>query len=249
MAELETPPRWLDQDAELPRELLEGLRGCAEDAPSSVQRARMQENLLRGVASATSPAGNALVKLGAFSLVVGCTLGALWWWNARWPAGPAPAGPARPLASEAAPAVPAPAATAAPSAEPETLMPASADASLEPVAPDLTARPPAASPHLKAGRAPAGKPPPHVDAAGELELLTRARRALGSAPERSLALVAEHARTYHEGTFAQERELLGIEALVKLQRMDEARLRAARFARRYPRSAHLPRLDVLVGPQ
>jgi hypothetical protein len=240
MAELETPRRWLEEGtADLPRELLDGLHDCAQSGPSRAQQLRMQESLLRGIASAAPAASGALLKLGLLSLVAGCTLGALWWWrDARTP-GPAPAS----ALSAAAGGEP------APEAEPAAAAP-------EPAAPAPALERATTREHRAAVRSMRPKSGGRAattalreDAAGELELLTRARRALGSAPERSLELAAEHARTYGEGTFAQERELLGIEALVKLGRMEEARRRAARFAVRYRDSAHLPRLDVLVGPQ
>ena len=44
----------------------------------------------------------------------------------------------------------------------------------------------------------------------------------------------------------QEREVIAIEALMKLGRSDEARLRADRFSRTFPGSAHTPRVMQLV---
>lgn len=232
MADLNAPQRWVDRsEPGLPSELLEGLRGCAEDGPSDAQRARMQESLLRRVGGAAPAAGSsALLKLAALTVVAGLVAGGLWWLEGQ----PTPAPSA--LAS-----VPAPSAAHVPEPAPE------ASASLPPAEP--TGAPAAAPSARTKAVARAGKGAPPADAAGELELLKRARRALGSAPERSLELASEHARTYGEGRFAQERELLALEALVRLQRVDEARRRAARFAARYPGSAHLPRLDVLVGPR
>lgn len=231
MADVKAPQRWLDRaEPGLPSELLEGLRGCAEDGPSDAQRAHMQESLLRGVAGAAPAAGSALLKLAALTVVAGLAAGGLWWWRAR-PAPPALVS----LPTAQAPSMPEPASAAPPSAPPE---------------PSNTHGAAADAPSARAKAVPrVARIAPRADAAGELELLKRARRALTSTPERSLELASEHARTFGEGSFGQERELLAVEALVKLQRLDEARRRAARFAARYPGSAHLPRLDVLVGPR
>jgi hypothetical protein len=81
----------------------------------------------------------------------------------------------------------------------------------------------------------------------ELPLLTRAQAALPADPAGALALCEEHARTYPAGTFAQEREVIAIDALVRLGRRDEARSRAARFAATYPSSSDRPRIETLVG--
>jgi outer membrane protein assembly factor BamD (BamD/ComL family) len=81
-----------------------------------------------------------------------------------------------------------------------------------------------------------------VDLPAELDLLARARRIVASAPERALQLTAEHARRYQEGVLAQEREVLAIDALMRLGHRDLAATRARRFIERYPDSAHRVRL-------
>ena len=88
---------------------------------------------------------------------------------------------------------------------------------------------------------------PEVDVDAELALLRAAQDALRVDPARALAIAGEHARRFGDGTLAQEREVVAIEALVALARPPEARERAARFASRWPRSAHARRLAVILG--
>jgi hypothetical protein len=65
---------------------------------------------------------------------------------------------------------------------------------------------------------------------------------VASNPARALQLTAEHGRRYHEGVFAQEREVLAIDALSRLGNRDLAAARARRFIESYPESAHRVRL-------
>ena len=53
-------------------------------------------------------------------------------------------------------------------------------------------------------------------------------------PTKSLALADEHAARFPAGVLAQEREVIAIEALVRLGRMKEARARAQRLFRAAP---------------
>ncbi|HVW29664.1 MAG TPA: hypothetical protein VHC69_30080 [Polyangiaceae bacterium] len=84
-------------------------------------------------------------------------------------------------------------------------------------------------------------------AEAEATLLGRAHRALASNPALALSLTNEHRREYPSGALGQERDLIAIEALVGLGRLAEARDRAAAFRARYPSSAHLRRIDRLLG--
>ena len=85
------------------------------------------------------------------------------------------------------------------------------------------------------------------DPAAELALLSRARRVLTSSPARTLALTTEHAQTYPRGVFAEEREVLAIEALVRAGQTEQAKARATAFTKAHPRSAHLERIGVILG--
>ncbi len=98
---------------------------------------------------------------------------------------------------------------------------------------------------------PRSRPPPaprlETDPEAELALIREAQDALRASPARALSLTDAHRRRFGDGTLAQEREVVAIDALVRLGRRDEARARAAALHRRWPRSAHGRRVDVLVG--
>lgn len=81
----------------------------------------------------------------------------------------------------------------------------------------------------------------------ELSLLQRSQAALDGDPAAALAHAERHARDYPEGVFAQEREMLAIEALLKLRDKRAAVARAARFVRRFPDSAHVRRVRALLA--
>lgn len=80
----------------------------------------------------------------------------------------------------------------------------------------------------------------------EGQLLRRAHDALGSDPLRALALTDDHVRKFPSGMLGQERELVAIEALTKLGRVGQARVRGASFLQRFPTSAHARRVRTLV---
>jgi hypothetical protein len=74
----------------------------------------------------------------------------------------------------------------------------------------------------------------------EIDLVTRARRELGSSPRAALATLAEHRTHYPRGMLAEERDALEVHALARLGRPTAARARA--FMARYPRSVHRERV-------
>lgn len=82
----------------------------------------------------------------------------------------------------------------------------------------------------------------------ELQLLARARAALDSDAGRALALTSDHERRFPRGALAQEREVIAIDALLRLGRRAAASARAERFRRLYPTSVHERRIDVLLNP-
>ena len=141
-------------------------------------------------------------------------------------------------------AVAAPAVTAAPGAEPS---PRSADqaANTAPIAvvvlagggPDLAVKPSGSD---------VGAGPAIVDTETEIQLLQRAQDALGRGPAQALDLINRHAARFPGSNLGQEREVMAVDALVRLGRVGEARARAAAFAARFPTSAHLRRLAALV---
>jgi hypothetical protein len=95
--------------------------------------------------------------------------------------------------------------------------------------------------HVGRDRAPVRSKP------SEIELLSRARRALAHNPAKALALAERHRRSFSDGSLAQEREVIAIDALMRLERRAKAERRAARFHARYPSSAHQRRVDSLVS--
>ena len=211
-------------------ELGELFASAERELPSDEQLARLAQSLgpvLDGAAPA--PGASLLVKLGAaggtLALLVGAAL------TLHRPAAPTPAAvsslatpkaiaSAAPAAAQAtSPSVPVPgpeADGASPSAS------ASANtAELEP--PSAANEKPASATH---------KPPT------EAGLLEQARRSLNSSPAAALQLANQHAARFPHGVLTQEREVIAIEALRRLQRTSEADRRAASFSRAFPGSAH-----------
>jgi len=85
--------------------------------------------------------------------------------------------------------------------------------------------------------------------AAERALLDVARAALGrNDPAAALDATAAHERRFGSGILTQEREAIAIQSLVLLGRVDEARERAARFARRYPESLVLSAIEASLPP-
>ena len=85
---------------------------------------------------------------------------------------------------------------------------------------------------------------PQESYAAELQLLQRAQSEYASHDfTNALVLVAEHGRRFPNGRLAEEREALRVRSLARAGRGDEARRALAAFARRFPHSAFLPRLQ------
>jgi hypothetical protein len=81
----------------------------------------------------------------------------------------------------------------------------------------------------------------------ELALVNEAQEALAARdPARALAQAREHELRFRDGMLAQEREVIAIDALLRLGRRREAESRALRFHAQYPQSAHGRRVDVLL---
>ena len=81
------------------------------------------------------------------------------------------------------------------------------------------------------------------DPIAELALLDAAQHALRDEPEQALARAEEHAARYPHGEFEQEREVLAIEALLRMGHDDAAAQRARRFIARYPESSYRVRVE------
>jgi hypothetical protein len=103
-----------------------------------------------------------------------------------------------------------------------------------------------AGPNANAGDARAIAQPAEAQAS-EWQLVRQAREALGGDPGASLRLTAEHARLYPHGALAQEREVIAIDALVRLGRRDDAKARAEALLRRFPETAHRAHIEALLA--
>jgi len=80
--------------------------------------------------------------------------------------------------------------------------------------------------------------------AAESALLDIARTALAAGDaDHALEAVDKHAASFPHGLLAEEREALGIRALLMAGRVDEGRSRLARFRTRYPESLVLPAVE------
>jgi hypothetical protein len=81
----------------------------------------------------------------------------------------------------------------------------------------------------------------------EATLLLDARNALSQDPARALRLTQEHARLYPSGVLTQEREVIAIDALRRLGRVDLAQTRSSEFEKKYPGSVHRSKINQDLG--
>ena len=83
--------------------------------------------------------------------------------------------------------------------------------------------------------------------AEEARLISEAHAVLEAQPARALALTTTHRRLYAEGQLAAERELVAIDALMRLGRADAARARAARLDAQYPSTPYPARAQRILA--
>ena len=223
--------------------LHEARRAYRELGPSDAQLTRMLQAVeASGLGSVRHPQWvHKLWKAGVGMLTAA---GLIWVVVQRQPA-PPPALPHVPERSATAPAIapPPPQETGSEPFEPPT--PVEAPRAHEAEAARTSKAPPEREARERA-RTPRPTAPRAADPIAELALLQRARRVIMRDPARALTLAEEHAGAYPDGIFAEERELLAIEALLGLTRRDDAEQRAARFTRRHPHSVHAHRLQRLL---
>lgn len=242
------PPRWVDPDSDAPDALRELLCEARADLPDEVELASVAAALgpLLGPAappaappnpapvSAPSPAtgmlGGAAAKIVGGLALVGAVGGGLWFASHHHASAPSPRAPlAAPVQAQThvEPTRVAPIGPAQPSAAPHAL-----------------AVPAASAPAALASRATR----PAAPAAGldEAQLLQAAQSALKTDPARALALTREHKRRFPHGVLSQEREVIAIEALDKLDQA-AAKERADQFRKEYPGSAHESKVGATVG--
>jgi hypothetical protein len=164
-------------------------------------------------------AGGALVVAGALSLV------------AERNSGPGPA-PHRPPASFTPTSAPL---DAAPAAAPE-----------KPTPPEGKRSSPASAASM-GHVAPAEASSASADAlAGEAKLLNEAHAAMATDPRKALAIASEHTKRYPRGQLAAERELILVQALIKLGRVREAEARGRALRKSTPSSIYSERLDSIL---
>jgi RNA polymerase sigma-70 factor (ECF subfamily) len=115
--------------------------------------------------------------------------------------------------------------------------------------PEEPSRPGAAPRSERAVATPVTPPggPEEPSVVREARLLEQARSSLAPRPAFALERLAEHARDFPDGTLAVERELLAVDALVRLGRRTEAESRAAALRRRAPGSLYAERLEQILG--
>lgn len=150
---------------------------------------------------------------------------------------------------------PAPAPSPEPAPAPE---PARADATSSRVPEEPSEKPAPKPSTAPAPRVPRARAPDAPVAPAEAETMDEELSLLESAYEAlrkgdaagALAEAERHAARFPSGALAQEREVLAIDALVRLGRRAEAEARAAGFRARYPTSTHGVRIQgLLSGPR
>lgn len=119
----------------------------------------------------------------------------------------------------------------------------SAQAEIQPPAPIAPPARPASNARRRGARA---LVPSNSQFAEELLLLERANASLVSRPQRSLALAREHRQRFQRGVLVEEREMLAVQALIRLGRLDDARRRADALRAAYPHTAYGERLTTLL---
>ena len=82
--------------------------------------------------------------------------------------------------------------------------------------------------------------------AGEAKLLNQAHAAMATDPRAAYGFASEHAKRYPRGQLAAERELILVQALVKLGRAHEAEARGRALRKSAPSSIYGERLDTIL---
>ena len=235
------PIRWRD-DPNAPDGLQSMMQAAEADGPSTAQL----EALWSGLPLSGGPVPVDLANAGAATAgataaakwVVGGTVAAVAVSSALWlnqeglttdaDVNTSPgATPAAPAAAEPATAEPAPSVgdEAASTATTDESANSKASARLQRIAPKKSVTDtPSATPKKS-----------------EADLLSQAQRALDKDPEKALRLARQHGSEFPSGALAQEREVIIIGALRRLQRSQQAQERSTEFADKYKNSIHAPK--------
>jgi hypothetical protein len=254
----EEPIRFTSKASDAPSELQGAIRASRQEQGSPAEIAALRQRLARVFATRPPPASGSAWRAWAVGISL---LGSIAWFTAtrlegddaqptarlRAPAA-RQAGNPPPVCDRAAPAAPAPdAAAAPPPASPA--QPNANDSESPRSAPAKATR----SPRQNRAASIAGGLPKRdllrVEAGAalsELRLLKHSQAALENLPARALALAEEHQRLYPDGIFAQEREVLAIEALFQLHEQRLSAARARRFLTEHADSPHVRRVRSLL---
>jgi hypothetical protein len=264
------PRRLKELSAALPPALSQGLEG-APAGPTELEQRMLLQNLCSTLGVALAPpsvavssasnassAANVSAGLGTqASTVVGLAtksgVSILIWFGGGLAVGTvlsaaALLSPGRPLPQPSASSRPEPKAWSAARSAPAQAPTASASAAFPEPELDAGVRGPRPAPG-SALRSPTREKPlekPETEGAGEFPLLRSAQQTLSTDPLRSLDQCAAHAMQFPSGVMAQEREMIAIEALLRLGRIQQANARASTFLRQFPGSAHATRLENLL---
>jgi hypothetical protein len=122
------------------------------------------------------------------------------------------------------------------SAPAESAAPVSPHANAEPASQPEVAAAPERKPisSRESARPEPAKQAQAPDDLAEMQQVATAEQLVERAPDRALALVRQGDQRFAHGYFQQERAYIAIMALIGLGRTEEARARAATFAKRFP---------------
>ncbi|HEU5076331.1 MAG TPA: hypothetical protein VFU02_19195 [Polyangiaceae bacterium] len=230
--------RW-SGNASAPEELGELLRSARADVPSAAELSGLAGKLGPLLDAPAPPAalpppattGSGMPGLAKLAVLVavGGLVGGGVYFGTRSPSEPQPA-PAHTHGTPAADAQRAPKVEAprpaTPAVEPTPSLSADAAAEVARDAPQT--------------RAPVAAKP------SEAALLNQAQQALKTDPRRALELTRRHKQLYPQGSLSQEREVIAIEALSRLDKKNSAHERAEAFSEKYPESAHQKKVDTTL---
>jgi hypothetical protein len=228
VADPDDPIRLSDPRSQAPSELSALFREAPLELPSAARLEAMRLRLtgapLVGPEPGASLRRSALAKAAVGALALGIA-GVTAVWVAQPEVKPVPP----PALSASVPET-----SSEPTRPPAALESAPAALESAPAALESAPKPPPALGKAKEQQQPAVAP----KRTGEALLLERARRALSSDPALSLSLVRRHRSEFPNGILRQEREVIGIEALRRLGRSNEASRKADEFQRDFPNSPH-----------
>lgn len=251
----EDPPRLRTLKGELPRELQIVLEDTRADDASTAELSALEQRVRkvlreseRALKRARSPRPRARARIAAvvFTFAIGAAAGVAGSSAVFFVVSASSAPHLAPASSAKQPAPSAPHPLQEASGPSRAQLPP--DEVAQP-APTPTLRESARVPVKNPGAEPSAEPSrlPSVGTRDEFAVLARAQAALANNPGSALALTSDLERNFPNGTLVQEREVVAIDALLRLGRRAEASARATRFHQEFPTSVHGRRVDVLLG--